>query len=74
MARALVLLAASLLAVPGLFILAKGLSALRTRRAVVQGRVVTGGRALFAGAILLGWAAFVLGFAALVLLRWATRP
>ena len=71
MARALVLLAAALLAIPGLFILAKGIFALRNRRALVQGREVTGGQAVFAAFVLLGWAAFMLGFAGLVLARWA---
>lgn len=73
MARALVLLACLLLTVPGLFIAAKGLYALRRREALVQGRKVTGTQAVFAGLILLGWAAFVLGFAGLVFARWITR-
>lgn len=69
MARALVLLAALLLVVPGLFIAAKGAFAIRRRSALVQGRTVTGGQAIFAGLILLGWAAGMLGFAALILAR-----
>lgn len=69
MARALVLLAALLLVVPGLFIAAKGAFAIRRRRALVQGRIVTGGQAIFAGLILLGWALGMLGFAALILAR-----
>jgi hypothetical protein len=70
MARALVLLACFLLIVPGVFIAAKGLFAIRRRQALVQGRTVTGAQAVFAGLILLGWAAFMLGFAALVMARW----
>jgi len=70
MARALVLLACMLLIVPGLFIAAKGLSAIRRRQALVQGRTVTGSQAIFAGLILLGWAGGMLGFAGLVLARW----
>jgi hypothetical protein len=70
MARALVILACLLLVVPALFIAAKGLSAIRRRQALVQGRTVTGAQAIFAGLILLGWAAGMLGFAALVLARW----
>lgn len=73
MARALVLLAAALLLVPGVFIAAKGLSAIRRREALVQGRTVTGAQAVFAGLILLGWAAGMLGFAGLVLARWLGR-
>lgn len=73
MARALVLLACLLLVVPGLFVAAKGLFAIRRRQALVQGRTVTGAQAIFAGVILLGWAAFMLGFAGLVLARWLGR-
>ena len=65
-ARALLLLACLLLAVPGLFVGAKGVSAIRKRSAVVQGRTVTGAKAIGAGLILLGWAAGMLLFAALV--------
>jgi hypothetical protein len=65
-ARALLLLACVLLVVPGLFIGAKGFAALRRRSAVVQGRTVTGARAIGAGLILVGWAAGMLLFAALV--------
>jgi hypothetical protein len=67
MARALLLLAAALLAVPGVFVGAKGLAAIRRRSAVVQGRTVTGGAAVAAGLVLLGWGAGMLAFAALVL-------
>ena len=72
LARALVLLAAGLLAVPGAFVSAKGAAALRRRRVLVQGRTVTGGRAVLAGLVLLGWGAGMIGFAALVLI--AQRP
>ena len=65
-ARALLLLACVLLAVPALFIAAKGLAAIRRRSAVVQGRTVTGARAIGAGLVLLGWAAGMLLFAVLV--------
>ncbi len=67
LARALVLLAALLLAVPAVFIGAKGLGVIRRRSAVVQGRTVVGARAVGAGLVLLGWAAGMLAFAALVL-------
>jgi uncharacterized membrane protein YhaH (DUF805 family) len=73
MARALVILACLLLVVPGLFIAAKGLHAIRRRQALVQGRTVTGAQAIFAGLILLGWAAGMLGFAALVLAKQLSR-
>jgi hypothetical protein len=72
-ARALVILAALLLAVPGLFVLAKGLFAIRRRQALIHGRVVTGSQAIFAGLILLGWATFMLGFSVLVLARQFLR-
>jgi hypothetical protein len=65
-ARALLLLACLLLAVPAVFIGAKGLAAIRRGSAVVQGRTVTGARAIGAGLILLGWATAMLVFAALV--------
>ncbi len=67
MARALLLLAAGLLAVPGLFVAVKGFAAIRRRSAVVQGRTVTGAAAMGAGLILVAWGAGMLGFAALVL-------
>lgn len=66
MARALLLLACVLLAVPAFFIGAKGLATVRRRSAVVQGRTVTGAKAIGAGLILVGWAAGMLLFAALV--------
>ncbi len=67
MARALVLLAAALLAVPGLFVVAKGLATLRRRSAVVQGRTVTGVAAIGAGLVLVAWGVGMLGFSALVI-------
>ena len=69
MKSALVLLAALLLVVPAVFVAAKGAFAIQRRRALVQGRIVTGGQAVFAGLILLGWALGMLGFAALILAR-----
>jgi hypothetical protein len=72
-ARALVVLAWLLLTVPALFIGAKGVRALVRRQALVQGRTVTGGQAVFAGLILLGWALGMLGFAALIVWRQLAR-
>jgi hypothetical protein len=71
-ARALVLLAAALLALPGLWVTVKGLATLQRRRAVVQGKTVTGARALGAGLILVAWGLGMLGFSVLVIL--AKRP
>ena len=71
-ARALVLLAAALLAVPGLFVAVKGLATIRRGSAVVQGRTVTGARAVGAGLILVAWGLGMLGFSVLVVL--AKRP
>jgi len=73
LARALVLLAAGLLAVPGLFVLAKGLAAIRRRTALVQGKTVTGARAILAGLVLLSWGAGMIGFAVLVLVAQSRR-
>jgi hypothetical protein len=67
MARALLLLAAALLAVPGVFVGAKGLAAIRTRSSVVQGRTVAGTKAIGAGLLLLGWAAGTIALAVLLL-------
>jgi len=72
-ARALLLLACLLLALPGLFVAAKGFAAIRRRSAVIQGRKVEGARAVGAGLVLVGWAAGMVGFAVLVLLAFA-RP
>jgi len=73
MARGLVILAWLLLTVPAVFVAAKGFSALRRRQALVQGRTVTGAPAVLAGLILLAWAAGMLGFAALIVLRQLGR-
>lgn len=73
MAHALVVLACVLLGVPGIWVAAKGVFAIKRRQALVQGRTVTGSQAVFAGLILLVWAAGMLGFAALVLARLLTR-
>jgi hypothetical protein len=67
MARALLLLAAGLLAFPGIFVSVKGLATIRRRSAVVQGKTVTGAAAVAAGLVLLAWGAGMLGFAVLVL-------
>jgi hypothetical protein len=72
-ARALLLLACVLLLVPGLFVGAKGLATIRRRSAVIQGRTVSGGRAIAAGLVLVGWAAGMIGFAVLVLLAQGRR-
>lgn len=72
MARALVLLAAALLAIPGLWVSVKGLATLRRRTAVIQGRTVSGARAVGAGLVLLAWGLGMLTFSALVIL--AKRP
>ena len=73
LARALVLLAAGLLAVPGVFVGVKGLAAIRRRSVLVQGRTVTGGRAILAGLVLLSWAAAMIAFAVVVVLAQARR-
>jgi len=66
-ARSLLAFAALMLAVPGLFILAKGIATLRRRAVYVQGRWVPGRRAAVAGVgllvyggimILAGWLLF----------------
>ena len=70
--RALVLLAAALLAVPGLWVTMKGLATIARGSAVVQGKTVTGARALGAGVMLVAWGVGMLGFSVLVIL--AKRP
>jgi hypothetical protein len=67
MARFLLLLACFLLAVPGLFIGAKGLATMRRRSAVIQGKTVTGVKAIGAGVILVGWAVGMIAFAVLII-------
>jgi hypothetical protein len=72
-ARALLLLAAVLLAVPGVFVGAKGIATIRRRSAVVQGKTVRGAAAIAAGLILVAWSVGMLGFAALVLVAQRGR-
>jgi hypothetical protein len=72
-ARSLLLLACALLAVPAIFVGARGLAAIRRRSAVIQGRTVVGGRAVAAGLVLLGWAAGMLAFAVLVFVAQLRR-
>jgi hypothetical protein len=69
MARALILLAALLLALPGAFVALKGVAALRRKDIVVQGRHLEGRSARAAGAILAayGVAMFAMGAAVAVL-------
>lgn len=73
MARALLLLAAGLLAFPGIFVAVKGLAAIRRRSTVVQGKTVTGRTAVGAGLVLLAWGAAMLLFATLVLVSQRGR-
>jgi hypothetical protein len=73
-ARALVLLSAGLLALPGLYVTLKGLATIRRRSAVVQGRTVTGVRALGAGLILVLWGLGMLGFSILVVAAKSRPP
>lgn len=73
MARALLLLACVLLAVPALFVGAKGIAVLRRRAAVIQGRTVTGAKAAGAGLVLVGWAVGMLLFAVIVLVAQLGR-
>jgi len=70
LARVLLLLVSALLALPAVFIGAKGLAAIRRRSAVIQGRAVVGAKAVGAGLVLLGWAAGMLLFAALVFAKY----
>lgn len=73
MARALVLLAALLLAVPGLFVGAKGIAAVRRRTIVVQGRPVEGRPARVAGAVLVAYGAAMVGIAAVLVFALLAR-
>jgi hypothetical protein len=73
LARALVLLAAGLLALPGLYVTLRGLATIRRGSAVVQGRTVTGARALGAGVVLVAWGLGMLLFSALVIAAKAPR-
>lgn len=73
MARALLVLAAALLAVPGAFIVAKGIAALRRRRIYVQGRDVEGARARTAGAMLVVYGLAMIAIGAVIVALVATR-
>jgi hypothetical protein len=68
MARALLAFAALLLAVPGLFIVAKGAATIRRRAVYVQGRWEPGRKAALAGAGLVVYG-LVMIFAGGLLLR-----
>ncbi len=68
MARAMLLLAALLLAVPGAFISAKGVRAVRDRALVVQGRPIEGAPARVAGWVLVAYGAAMVAIGALLLL------
>ncbi len=74
MARALLLLAAVLLALPGAFIVAKGVAALRRRRIYVQGRHVEGARARTAGAMLVVYGLAMIAIGAVLVAFVAARP
>ncbi len=67
MAGALLVLAALLLGVPGIFAGAKGFTVIRTRSAIVHGRTVVGAKAIGAGVVLLGWAALTIAFAIILI-------
>jgi hypothetical protein len=67
-ARALLAFAALMLAVPGLFIVAKGIATLRRRAVYVQGRWEAGRRASVAGVGLLAYGALMI-FGGWLLLR-----
>ncbi|HSD22579.1 MAG TPA: hypothetical protein VLC54_21185 [Anaeromyxobacter sp.] len=73
MARALLVLAAVLLAVPGAFIIAKGIAALRRRRIYVQGRDVEGARARTAGAMLVVYGLAMVAIGAVLVAFVVTR-
>jgi hypothetical protein len=66
---ALLLLAALLLAVPGAFIGARGLSGLRRGVVIVRGGEVRGGRARAVAVALLGYGAAMIATAALIVAR-----
>jgi len=73
MARALVLLAALLLAVPGFFVAAKGLAAVRRSTIVVQGRPVEGRPARVGGLVLAAYGAAMIGVGAVLVLALLAR-
>jgi hypothetical protein len=68
-ATAFLVPAAVLLGVPGLFIAAKGFSALRRRRVMVHGRMTEGPAAAVAAVALLAYGAVMIGVAGLLLWR-----
>ena len=74
MARALLALAALLLAVPGAFVVAKGIAALRRQRVVVHGREVGGARARTAGAMLVVYGLVMIALGAALVAVAAARP
>jgi hypothetical protein len=73
MASALLVLAAALLGIPGAFIVAKGIAALRRRRIYVQGRHVEGTRARTAGAMLVAYGLAMIAIGAVLVGFVATR-
>jgi hypothetical protein len=66
MATALVLLAALLLGLPGAFVCARGVAAVRRRRILVQGRFVEGAAARAAGTMLALYGGVMLALAAVL--------
>jgi hypothetical protein len=66
---ALLLLAAVLLAVPGAFIGARGLSGVRRGSVIVRGREVRGERARVVAVALLGYGAVMIALAAALVAR-----
>jgi hypothetical protein len=68
MATMLLLLAALLLAVPGAFIAARGLSGLRRGFVIMRGREVGGGRGRFVALALLGYGIAMMAIAATLVL------
>ncbi len=72
-ARALLALAAVLLAVPGAFIAARGVSGLRRGVVVVRGREVGGGRARVVAVALVAYGALMIAIAATIAVQVAGR-
>jgi hypothetical protein len=73
MARSLVYLAALMLALPGLFVAAKGIAAMRRRTIVVQGRPIEGRPARAAGFVLALYGAAMVGVAAVLVAALLAR-
>ncbi len=73
MARALLALAALLLGVPGAFVVAKGLAAVRRRSVLVSGRIVEGRKAMAAGAVLMVYGLVMIAVAAVILVAAGAR-